>query len=291
MPDFLDDFEQQRRASADEIRRRGEAEERQKLKEEKKKLDQQHQVEQAKEKAVAERKKTLDWAWVASTLLRDSKVQPEHWIYNYQQRRRLFGFTAMQGIAAEGWPLLDWQNEHYWPVLRHTLLLTPRDDDNSGNHLRFFSQPSQGNKALAVELKPSDVHKIPSEPLSKDDMPWPGRISADGKGRTMIEAILERDMFHATVEPWGKSFSLTIDEFDSHKEYVDLFSKLEEEAGIPEAERKAYTPKEHDYKDYQEAGIEISIRRAIAHVAATHLDIAPEKIALTIKRRTELGIE
>ncbi|MDB5161933.1 MAG: hypothetical protein JWM52_441 [Candidatus Saccharibacteria bacterium] len=76
MSDFIDDFEKQTNADAAATRKREAAEHRDAVAAEKAKLDYEQDNEEAKRKAVEERKITLDWAWVAAGLLTESKVVP-----------------------------------------------------------------------------------------------------------------------------------------------------------------------------------------------------------------------
>ncbi|MEO6109453.1 MAG: hypothetical protein ABIP50_00370 [Candidatus Saccharimonadales bacterium] len=299
MSDFIGDFEKQTNADAASTRRREADEHRDAVAAEKARLDFEQDNEEAKQKAIAERKITLDWAWVAAGLLKESKVVPTLWTYDYVQKRRLFGHDIIaQGIAAEGWQLLDWQNTRYAPAQRHTLLLSPSAEDNSDIHLKFFSQRPPVDYVRdefdepAQVILPTDVHSLSREPLSEEDMPWPPRTNAEDMHDTLGRAFgVKRDQKPRREAPWKDESSITINAFDGDIEMTKLFAEMSYETGSVAHDWTKRPPIKEDYDEYKRAGIEKSIRLAIAHVAAQHLVIAPEKIAQTIKRRAELGVE
>ncbi|MDB5161934.1 MAG: hypothetical protein JWM52_442 [Candidatus Saccharibacteria bacterium] len=215
------------------------------------------------------------------------------------QKRRLFGRDVIgQGIATQGWQLLDWQNTRYTPRARHTLLLSPSADGNSDIHLRFFSVKDavhyfdEEHDVPAQVILPDNVHPLSQVPLSEDDMPWPPRTNEEDMHDALERAFhMRRDRRPPREAPWKDERSITIDAFDSEIEMNKLYDEISYSGGRTPTEHKKRLPTKADYDEYRRAGIEESIRLAIAHVAAQHLVIAPEKIAQTIKRRAELGIE
>lgn len=282
MSNFIDDFENdmQKHANA-ELRRVAKAEkELQQL--EKEAVDLLHDTEIARRKAIAERKITLDWAWVAAELLNAESVQPEVRTYTYYKKKRLWGQKAMQGIALEGWHLLDWQNTHYWPGLKHTLILSPREENNS--YLRYFSEQTAGP---GISLQPSDVHSLPVEPLSENDMPWPGLIHPPMNYDSIRDIFRDRkNQKTKPAIPWQEGRSLTFDAFDSEEELKKMLRTI----NMAE-QRKPNLLNIADYDEYKKANTERTIRSAIAEVAALHLKVKPEQIAATVNRRRALGLE
>ena len=293
MSDFLNDFEKQMKAEAAATRRSEQAQERERQEEIEAELEFQERNTAAKQKAVEARRTTLDWAWAAAELLNDAKVQPEIWTYTHFQKRRFFGRTALQGIAAEGWKLLDWQNTHYWPKPRHTLLLTPHDHGAPGVHLQFFSQIPAPHNTPTPDLLPEDVHTLSKEPLSRGDMQWPPRTNGSNGIYSIYGSFTEspRSPKPRREAPWKETDSLTIDTYDVIEELRDLHNDMADTMGRPRTEYFMPDPTETDYEEYRRSDIEGAIRRAIARLAAKHLITGPEKAAKAIEARIELGFD
>ena len=230
-------------------RQRDRDEEARKLAIEKENVDGSYETHLAATEAEAEREKTFDWAWATAEYLNESGIDPETWKYEYTQRTGLFGLgqRALQGIATEGWTLLDWQNTYYRRDPKHTLILTPKAEDNSGVHLSYFSHPVK--EGQAPYILPEDVHELPRTPLSPDDMPWP----------TSKET------------PWAQSRSMEFSETISKNGVYDL---ADDAQGFAPHELTAA-----DYEAYKKRGIEDSMRKAIVQVAAKYISLTPEAVA------------
>jgi hypothetical protein len=262
---------------------------------EKKKLDEQQKTEEAKRRAIEERKRTLDWAWAGAELLNmsdkpTSRPDMREYTYIILQKRRFLGHKAveMTGIAAYGWHLLDWQNTRYNPITRHTLILTPQDENNSGVYLRFFSEDTRDGKLIS-QLQPNDVHELPKEPLSVSDMPWPGFIDKSS-GSDHVAYAFELTKKPTLIAPWqDNERSLTFSSFDINQEFRWLEERKAEmyrSHGIDYDDDAGKNPNtEYDYNKYRRTGTEKAIRRAIARVVAERLMVEPEVATLEIKRQ------
>lgn len=275
MSNFIHDFDEQRREESIDLERLRIDDEREKQRIENEAIDKIHKTDIAVRKAVAERKITLDWAWAAAELLNESGVIPDLWTYEYKKRRMLFGHTAMKGIAAEGWQLFDWQNTYYYPSLKHVLFLSPRDENNSGIHLRFFSQPHYSSGEPIESLKPENVHELSRTPLSDEDMPWPGMIDEDAYNAIGGEKISIR-------RPWKDGSSLR---FASRDIRIDLEKNAEKYGGDLEMFKTIFAPEKTSYDHYASSGTEKAIRTAIARVAARYIPMTAEDISEKVKDR------
>ena len=282
MANFLNEFDRARRTAAENMQRQKTADEREKQRAEQETLDEQYAhdtaLRTAVEKAVKERQITLDWAWAAAELLNESGAQPDVWTHTYIQPKGFFGFgrVAVQGIAAEGWPLLDWQNTRYEARTRHSLLLTPRDRNNSGIHLQYFSRSTPFNGSTP-DLQPNEVHELSRIPLSAEDMPWPGIIDPS-QPEDWIDQMNGTKKQIALL-PWKESFSVTFDGFDADK---DMDEMLMEIGGHP-------TPRSagvDDYTEYRRTKTEEAIRSAIAQVAARHTIVKPQELVERAQSRS-----
>lgn len=298
MSNVFDELESGMISHANKIKREADTRRREKVDEEKQKLDEQQKTEKAKQLAVVERQKTLNWAWAAASLLSMSELptsRPEVWEYTYtiMQKRRFFGRKAVEltGIAAYGWHVLDWQNTRYHPSPRHTLILTPEDERNSGVYLRFFSQPWNYNGGFD-QIRPSDVHELSKEPLSASDMPWPGFIDKS-TGSDHVEYAFGVRKPPPLKAPWksGKR-SIEFDGFDDDQEYYLLNRRTTGdsnpyERSANDGNAKLHPKTKYDYDEYRKTGTENAIRRAITQVAAEKLLVKLEDMILEIKRQAE----
>lgn len=288
MNNFLNDFENQIHSEAAVIRRKGEAEDAAKQRVENASLERSFRADKAREAAVAERQKTLDWAWAAAELLRETPALPEIWTHETTEKKGFFGRAVIRSsILAEGWPLLDWQNTRY-RIPRHTLLLTPGDQGTHGIHLGFFSQEDRSYTTIPpLPLQPITLHPLSRTPLSDEDMPWPPRTNQEDPMDTIRRMAGARIKKARREQPWKEASSITINSYD----YIEDEKEYRASRPYITPLDRTFEPKKEDYEEYQRSGIEESIRNAIARLAAKHLVIGPENTAKRIQTRINLGIE
>lgn len=258
---------------ADVIRRREANEERAKLEDEQARLDRDHNTEIAKRKAIAQRKATLDIAWAAAELINQTDALPTYLGKYIRKPKSLFRRKPLEGISAEGWSLLAWRSTEHNRGTTHRLILTPRGQGPAGVHLSFIDEQTWAFRDDSpLEVSPENVHPLPLEPLSDDDMPWP--LSWEG----------EKD----------ESGVLVNDEIDHRLKLIESMAEMAAEFYRETDKTLQLTPfprAASEYGRYARKGPEVEIRRALAATVALHLRIAPEKAAATIKRRLALGIE
>lgn len=296
MSNVFNELGSEMESHARKIEHKADALRREQIKEEKQILDKQQKTEEAKKLAIDERKETLNWAWAAASLLNMSDEpasSPEMWEYTHTiiQKRRFFGHKALEltGIAAYGWHLLDWQNTRYHPSPRHTLILTPQDENKSVIYLRFFSQ-SMNNDGTYQQVEPNNVRELSKEPLSALDMPWPGFIDKSS-GSDHLDYLFNVTQQPPMIAPWQHGArSIKFSGFDISQESFGGDWELSKQQRLDSFVHKHIVerPKsERDYKEYRRTGVEETIRRAITEVAAEKLLVKPEDMILEIRRQAK----
>ena len=269
----LDPFMRAVDHEADVIRRREADEERAKLEDEEARLDRDHDREIAKRKAIAQRKATLDIAWVAAELINQTDTLPTYLGKYTRKPKSLFRRKPLEGMSVEGWSLLAWRSTEHDRGTTHRLILTPQAQGTAGVHLSFIDEkPQTLDDTSVLEIPPEDVHPLPLEPLSDDDMAWP--LSWDGE--LDENGVLINDEIDHRLMLIESNAEMAAEFYRETGKTLQLMS-------FPRAAS--------EYRRYEKKGPEREIRRAIAATAALYLRIAPEKAAATIKRRLMLGIE
>jgi hypothetical protein len=203
----------------------------------------------------------------------------------------LFKRKTIHGAAAEGWQLLDWRNTRYHPSLRHTLILTPQDENNSGIHLRFFSEDMRSDEP-AKALQKSDVRELPREPLSGADMPWPGFVDTSDMSDIIGSVLGGANKRPRPQAPWkDDARSITFSGWDNDREREEINNQIKRmlaRYGNPASSEKVLDEEPlfaDDYRDYLRTGTEKTIRRTIAHVAAERLMRTPLSIVRELGRQ------
>jgi len=257
------------------IQRRNNAEEREKQAAAKHDMDEMHALDVVRNKAIQERKITLDWAWVAAEFINESGVTPNLWTYEYTKRRGLFGKVALQGIAAEGWHLLDWKNTYYDRVPRYTLILTPQDANNSGIHLSYFSELVNQDGTPREAVLPNQVHPLSQIPFSENDMPWPETVTG-GSYESLSNPIIRR--------PWKNSRSLRYNDLSRAEILKATYEDFGQESeALLTLIKESLLPTRFSYERYAEQQTEKTIRSAIAQVAAELTSVKPRDFAARLK--------
>lgn len=279
MSDFLDGLESEMGKHSRRLEREDDEADREEERAARAEVDAMQALNDAKRKVTDERKITLDWAWAAAELLNASDkplAQPDAIWYNHAEKRKWwFGHNVTPRVAVQGWHLVDWRNARYYPQTKHSLMLVPHDINNSGIHLRFFSQQLSGGDSTP-ELQPEDVHELSREPLSEGDMPWPGLIDPADMGDVIASAF--GDKMPKLEMPWKDGVrSFVFDEMDGERE-LDLTGYRSEESERP---RMATVS---NYEEHLRAKTEPMIRRTIAQVAAERLSSSPRIIARELGR-------
>jgi hypothetical protein len=124
-------------------------------------------------------------------------------------------------------------------------------------------------------------------------MPWPGAVNEPELGDVIAEVFgVKRKKRQKLIPPWQNGPSENLDTYDGKMALAEIDRRNSVVTGVNISTFPNGRPATvQDYETHESLGIENSIRRAIARVAAQHLILAPEEIASTIKRRIELGIE
>jgi len=267
MDNFIDSLQSFARREAKDIQQREFADEQRRLRNEKERLDKLHAGEVAKRKATTTRATTLNMAWAAAELLKQSGVAPMSWIRKYDHHEGATGFFRKQlkksersQVVLEGWPLLTWQDarSYDWRPT-HTLVLTPESHTTGtlATHLAHFSRTTSGffygynseRGVIDTKMTPEDILPLQTEPLSKGDMLWPRgwklpRVASDP----------------AFYEP------LALEDFDAVRPLTEPH----------------YGPAP-DHATYNKLRIEEHIQRAIGRTIAKHFDINPRKATRRIQ--------
>jgi len=279
MSNFFNELDRDMKHAADKARQSEDAAAAADLVHEMEQVDELYATDVARQQAITERQITLDWAWGAASLLNEANILPtDAWEYDYTEKRGIFGRQAMKDTAGEGWKLLDWQNTRYYPLVRHTLLLTPSDQDNSSIHLRYFSQETSRDNIPYQQLQPADVHELARVPLSATDMPWP-----DSKPPGKNNASVLDTSRGIAPQPWQDTLSLTFNAFDR-----TLDAAQSRQMTTPLLNEDAPTTEQHsaeDYNIYIRSQTELAIRRAIAGVAAKYLVVSPDMATKSLDQR------
>jgi hypothetical protein len=294
MPNMFDGLDSEMRKRSLELERAAAKDLREKERRAAREMDYLQETNEAKREATDERRVTLAWAWAAAEILNMSdlpEAQPKIW--TYEKRIGFLGRKAIHPMAAEGWILLDWRNTRYHPSFKHTLILTPRDANNSGIHLSYFSRQKGGNEP-AAHLQPEDFHPLSREPLSELDMPWPGMIDPSTMSDHIAEAFNTRHKSPTPTVPWKDERSITFDGFDGEAawaEYDRRHPNFYADGSVMKSRLSPATPSVEDYAEYKRAKTEETIRRTIAHVAAERLIRNPLEVTREIKDLADDAVE